>query len=170
MISQEYIEQNRKLHESNAEYGTSGSRYTREVAALVMACGGKDVLDYGCGKQTLSNSLPQFKFTDYDPCLEGLDSDPVPHDVVVSTDVAEHVEPEFVDAYLDDLQRLTKKALYLVVACRPAKKTLPDGRNAHLTVYPPAWWLTKILERFNLQSYTDQGGQFKAICTPKAKQ
>lgn len=166
MISNEYVEQNRKLHAERADYGTSGASYAREVAALMIACGAKDALDYGCGKQTLSNSLPQFKFTDYDPCIEGLDAMPDPHDVVVSTDVAEHVEPEFVDDYLDDLKHLTKKALFLVVACRPARKTLPDGRNAHLTVHPPAWWLAKLLERFNLQSFNNYGGSFRAVLTP----
>jgi hypothetical protein len=30
--------------------------------------------------------------------------------------------------------------VYLNVACFPARKTLPNGDNAHATVRPPQWW------------------------------
>ena len=32
------------------------------------------------------------------------------------------------------------KFAFFAISTRPAKKTLPDGRNAHLTVQSPDWW------------------------------
>jgi hypothetical protein len=34
----------------------------------------------------------------------------------------------------------------------PAKKTLSDGRNAHINQQPMQWWLPKLWERFDLHS------------------
>ena len=33
-----------------------------------------------------------------------------------------------------------KKFVFFAISTRAAKKTLPDGRNAHLTVQSPDWW------------------------------
>jgi hypothetical protein len=35
-----------------------------------------------------------------------------------------------------------------VIANRPAKKLLPDGRNAHLIQQPRDWWLPRLAQRF----------------------
>ena len=48
---------------------------------------------------------------------------------------------ECYDNLIDDY--FTKSA-WLIIACYPAKKILPDGRNAHLIVENPTWWLDKI--------------------------
>jgi hypothetical protein len=44
---------------------------------------------------------------------------------------------------------LFTKSAWLIVACYPAKKILPDGRNAHLSVHEPDWWIEKIKETFS---------------------
>jgi hypothetical protein len=67
--------------------------------------------------------------------------------MVVCTDVLEHIEPEHLDAVLRHVCSLAKKAVFLQIATRPAKKCLPDGRNAHLTVQSAEWWLAKIPAR-----------------------
>ena len=36
------------------------------------------------------------------------------------------------------------KNAFLIIATSPAKKFLPDGRNAHLIVETPGWWKDKI--------------------------
>jgi hypothetical protein len=36
------------------------------------------------------------------------------------------------------------------IACYPAKKHLPDGRNAHLIIESPDWWRTKILSNMQV--------------------
>lgn len=112
----------------------------------------KDILDYGCGKGSLSQASPTYNVINYDPGISQYSEHPTEaHDLVVCTDVLEHVEPDCIDAVLDDLQRLTKRCLYVIVCTVEAKKTLPDGRNAHLTVRDYRWWMEKFLERFEIR-------------------
>ncbi len=63
-----------------------------------------------------------------------------PFDAVISTDMLEHVPEEDVPWMLDELFSLCTGFLYVVAACFPARKHLPDGQNAHCTVMPPEWW------------------------------
>jgi hypothetical protein len=151
-ISPEYIELNRKLHETNPQYGANGHRYAPMMLEQARECGALTVLDYGCGKGTLApilraNGLETFE---YDPAITGKDARPGVADLVYCGDVAEHIEPEYLDAFLDDLKRVTGKRLVLIIATRPAVKTLADGRNAHLIVQPLEWWLPKLTDRFAL--------------------
>ena len=144
LISQEYINIQKQLHASNEHYGISGAKYS-DLVRPVSDWGRLAILDYGCGKQTLSRHLgPAYRVTDYDPCIDGLDTPPEPHDVVVCTDVLEHIEPEFVEQTLAELRRLTLKRALLSVCTRPAIKTLADGRNAHISLHPDDWWLERI--------------------------
>jgi hypothetical protein len=39
---------------------------------------------------------------------------------------------------------LFNKNAFLIIATSPAKKFLPDGRNAHLIVETPGWWKERI--------------------------
>jgi hypothetical protein len=56
---------------------------------------------------------------------------------------------------LADLQRVTRKKALLVIATRPAGKTLADGRNAHLIVESAEWWLAKLWPRFFIHQFTN---------------
>jgi hypothetical protein len=107
--------------------------------------------------------ISDFPVYSYDPCVKAISNTPKPRDFVTCTDVLEHVEPEFVDAVLDDLRRVTRKAGFYVVSTVPAIKILPDGRNAHLVVEEPEWWLKKILERFKVDSYQRNQTEFAVI-------
>lgn len=73
--------------------------------------------------------------------------------MVACIDVLEHIEPDCLEAVLDDLRRLTEGVLFASVHTGPAFKTLSDGRNAHLTQQSAGWWLPKFCERFDLQSF-----------------
>jgi len=64
--------------------------------------------------------------------------------MLISTDVLEHIEPFFLDDVLKDIHNLFQKNAFLIIATSPAKKFLPDGRNAHLIVETPGWWKEKI--------------------------
>lgn len=167
LISEAYRDLNTKLHESNVHYGVSGAKWADEVKALAMQLGTTDVLDYGCGKCTLAKSLPELKIHNYDPAIAEHSRTPNPHDVVVCTDVLEHIEPECLDDVLDDIRKLTKRAAFLVVATRPAKKILADGRNAHLIQHNYRWWLGKLLDRFELVNFGQMQGEFLALVVPK---
>jgi 2-polyprenyl-3-methyl-5-hydroxy-6-metoxy-1,4-benzoquinol methylase len=72
---------------------------------------------------------------------------PKPCDLVVCTDVLEHVEEDKIDSVLDHIFRLSAKSTYLVISTKPAKTILPDGRNAHLIIRPLDWWMKKITEQ-----------------------
>ncbi len=164
LISPEYASLNEQLHHSNPLYGTSGKQWAQKVADLARQVGAPHILDYGCGKQTLAAALPDFKVVGYDPAVPGLDSPPAPADLVVCTDVLEHVEPQFIDEVLDDLCRVTSKVAFVTVATRPAVKTLADGRNAHLTVQPLAWWKSSFECRFDIVEVNEiEGAEFSLV-------
>lgn len=150
LITESYRELNRQLHVQNPTYGISGARYADIVRKLSDMLGTKDILDYGCGKRTLERDLG-FKIENYDPAIRGLDQSPMPADIVVCTDVLEHVEPELLDSVLRDLVKLTKREVVISVHTGPAMKTLADGRNAHLIQQDPDWWLANLRVLFRHQ-------------------
>lgn len=167
-ISEDYRSLNEQLHASNPEYGANGHRnalLVRQVADLYNA---ESILDYGCGKGTLGAILRKqgYKVKEFDPAIKGKDNPPEPCDVVYCGDVAEHIEPEFVDAFLDDLHRVTDRALVLTVATRAAKKVLADGRNAHLIQEDICWWLPKLKERFVMNKVIADNGEFQFFGEP----
>lgn len=144
LITDTYREQQRQMHAENPDYGTSGAA-NLDLVRKVSAWGRKRMLDYGCGRQTMAEALgPAYRVTPYDPCIDGLDSPPEPHPVVVCGDVLEHVEPECLNDVLRDIRRVTQQTALLLICTVPARKTLPDGRNAHLIQEPKDWWRPRI--------------------------
>ena len=146
LLTESYKAQNKLLHSAGG-YGVKGHSYAERIIALCRAVGSMDVLDYGCGQHSMQKSLP-FKIREYDPCVDGFDATPEPADIVSCTDVLEHIEPECLDAVLDDLKRVTRKLGFFTVDIRPARKFLSDGRNAHLIQEPAEWWFPKLFARF----------------------
>lgn len=167
LITPEYQALQEQFHEQRPDYGCSSSKFVDTVQSIREKLGGtRDILDYGAGKCHLQKGLP-FPIQNYDPCIPELAKRPVPADIVVCTDVMEHIEPECVLAVLDDLAALTKQVLLLNVATRPAGKFLPDGRNAHLIQEPAAWWLPLVMARLDMVSYQLGKGEFTAVFVPK---
>ena len=162
LISSGYQELNAQLHDDRPDYGTSGQKWAQIVSMLMQEYGCVSVLDYGCGKRTLERALG-FPIKNYDPCIPEFAQAPEPADLVCCTDVLEHIEPECIDAVLDDLKRVTGKVAFFTVATGPAKKALPDGRNAHVLQRPPKWWLPNLWERWDLLAYRDLGPEFMVI-------
>lgn len=165
MISAAYLDQQQKLH-CRADYGISGQRYAQTVDHLATKLGTHDILDYGCGKRTLESALGYF-IRNYDPAIPELAESPkYPADIVVCTDVLEHIEPEMLDDVLDDLQRLTRKLGMFVIATGPAKKVLEDGRNAHLIQEGESWWMPKLKARFDVLETLAQDKCFTVLVKP----
>lgn len=164
-ITPEYESLQRQFHLDRSDYGVSGSKHCEPLLGFCKKMNTKDVLDYGCGKATLQKGLP-FPIQNYDPCIDEYSKRPTPADIVICTDVLEHIEPECLKAVLDDIRGLTKQLFFVNVACRPAQKFLPDGRNAHIIQESPNWWLTWLLPRFELHSFQSDQGGFTALFTP----
>lgn len=144
LITPEYIKLNKELHARQYNYGITGSE-RRDYVRPLSDWGRKAILDYGAGKCQLAKSLgPAYKVTNYDPCVDGLEANPEPHPVVVCSDVLEHVEPECLDAVLEDLYRVTIGVGFFLMGLEPSTKSLSDGRNAHLIIEPPHWWRNRL--------------------------
>lgn len=137
------------------KWGGKGSRYLGAVNDLIDGVQAElqkprekvTVLDYGAGRGSLAESLKPHRCQQYDPGVKGLHVLPKPSDIVVCTDVLEHIEPTLLDNVLDHIERLTRERALIVISCRPANAVLPDGRNAHLIIETPDWWLEKIMAR-----------------------
>ncbi len=151
LISPEYRAMNIQMHEKYLEFGVSGNRHVKVVMSIADSLKSKyvSILDYGCGKGYLAKSLP-FPIAEYDPAIPGKDESPRPADLVVCTDVLEHIEPDRLDYVLDDLRRCVKNVGYFVISTREAAKKLPDGRNTHLNVHNRDWWEEKLRQGFKV--------------------
>jgi 2-polyprenyl-3-methyl-5-hydroxy-6-metoxy-1,4-benzoquinol methylase len=152
LITDSYRELNKDLH-AQGMYGRKGDKWTAKVASLIEQFKPRCILDYGCGQGALGRALG-VQVAEYDPAIPGKDKEPEPADLVICTDVLEHIEPECLDAVLDHLRGLTKSVLFAVVSTRPAKKFLSDGRNAHLIVEPWTFWQEKLSSRFDIGQTT----------------
>jgi 2-polyprenyl-3-methyl-5-hydroxy-6-metoxy-1,4-benzoquinol methylase len=163
-ISEQYRALNKDLH-LQGSYGRKGDKWVDRVTDLVARFQPETILDYGCGQGALGRAL-NIPIAEYDPAIEGKDSQPAPADLVVCTDVLEHIEPDYLDTVLDDLKRVSKVCLFAVISTRPAKKFLADGRNAHLIVEPWTFWNEKLSERFIVDSHVHHGKEVEVILLP----
>ena len=152
LISEEYREQNALLHAEKPGYGAGGAKWAPLVRQLASQT--DTVLDYGCGKGELAKALWPRPIHEYDPAIEGKNV-AQSCDIVVCTDVLEHIEPESMQAVMEHLVALTKRHFFFSIATCKAKKDLPDGRNAHLSVWPASWWKNYLTKYFNLLAFEE---------------
>lgn len=147
MITNQYKNQIKKLHHHDKSWGNR-VKIPDNVIKLVNEKEIKSILDFGCGKGNLVRALkekfPYLQIIGWDPSSHSIDQFPSSVDMIVSTDVLEHVEPEFIDETILFLKSRCNKIMYHLIACYPAVAILPDGRNAHLIVEDPSWWRNKI--------------------------
>ena len=162
LITEEYRAQNAEMH-ARGNYGTKGDKWASVVMQICSKVKTASILDYGAGQQMLAAALPALNVQSYDPAVPEISEPPDPADLVVCTDVLEHIEPGCLNNVLEDLQRLTIKTVFLVIATRPALKTLPDGRNAHLIVQDAQWWLTRLLRLWTVMSVQNVTGRLTFI-------
>lgn len=147
----------RQLHE-NPHYGVASVEYAPLVAEVLEATNATELLDYGAGKGRLGEALRKhltrpLQIHHYDPAIPQWSAPPAPCELVACIDVLEHIEPGRIDNVLDDLKRVTAGYGIFTVHTGPAMKVLPDGRNAHLIQQPAAWWLPRVMERFELKHF-----------------
>ena len=161
-ISDAYRRSQQTLHSEESSYGTASVTLAELVVNVLERVEPADFLDYGAGKQRLIGAMralgkPLPKYYAYDPAIPEISAPPEPAEVVVCLDVLEHVEPEHLNAVIDDLHRVTKRFLLAAIETGPASRILEDGRNAHLIQEPMEWWVPKFWERFKITNFSTIG-------------
>lgn len=146
----------RAINESGGDFGAGSTIDQKRVAQLAGMVGASEVLDYGCGrgllKVWLSILAPTLSVIEYDPGIAGKETPPdKPSPVVACFSVLEHVEPRFLDAAIAHMASLCGAVAYIAVHTGPSHKTLPDGRNMHLTVKPTEWWIERLSQNFTIK-------------------
>ena len=180
--SQEYhdlIDSYKVLHQEEGKFkGISLVPLVPTLMSLVKENNCKTLLDYGCGKaipydkdrckevdlrhpiQKLCN-LKSFDL--YDPAYEKYATLPdKKYDIVVCTDVLEHIAEQDIDYVLTEILSHSNKIVFLNISCQPALKHFKQGKlkgkNVHISVFDPSWWghkIGNIWNKFNhLKVYT----------------
>ena len=180
--SQEYhdlIDSYKVLHQEEGKFkGISLVPLVPTLMSLVKENNCKTLLDYGCGKaipydkdrckevelrhpiQKLCN-LKSFDL--YDPAYEKYSKLPKKkYDIVVCTDVLEHIAEQDINYVLTKILSRSKKIVFLNISCQPALKHFKEGKfkgkNVHISIFDPSWWghrIGNIWNKFNhLKVYT----------------
>ena len=141
-MNKSYLEEEyRRMHQKGAFTGGSLAKHVDEIKKLVSDHDVKTLLDYGCGKAKCHNEKLASSVTLYDPYCEPYTTHPEgTFDMVICTDVLEHVPEDEVGPLLHKLMHLADKVLFLAISTRPARKTFTNGENVHVTVRPKEWW------------------------------
>lgn len=169
LISDQYRDQNAEMHRTKPIYGSYGAVWAMPALEIAERRECKTILDYGCGKgefgRLMREATDSVAVVDYDPAIEGKTFAP-PCDLIVCTDVLEHVEPECLDDVLRHICHIATKAVFFNIATRPAEKHLPDGRNAHLIIQPAHWWKGQIEKYFDIETWNVEEGSVSCELLP----
>lgn len=142
-----YKQQYQQMHSNGFFPGQQAAKYVDKITNLLERTGAKSLLDYGCGKglcytqKGIHRHWGGIMPTLYDPYY-------LPHSKrpqgtfggVICTDVLEHVPEEDVLDVLSDIFSFAREFAFLTISTKKARKTLPNGENAHVTVKADNWW------------------------------
>lgn len=128
------------VHKTNPYYGRGGVELLPVIATFVDFLSPKTILDYGCGKGNLVIALrqkyPAIKVYGYDPAVAEFEKlTEEKFDFVISTDVLEHIPEHELPETITKISLLSKN-VFFHLHHGTASFTLPNGENAHCTVYP----------------------------------
>ena len=150
----------RKRDAKNAYDGKSTLAFAPIIKKIITYENINSMIDYGCGKGNfyrnafnLEDKLipPLRKFWDidiklYDPCYEKYSkfTKDETFDLTICIDVLEHVPETDIEWILERFSKISKKFIFINVACYEAIALLPNGKNAHINIQKPNWWSNKI--------------------------
>lgn len=169
MDSSELIEHYKYKHETDPLFskGSSLFKHVPYLARIVKEYRVKNILDYGCGKATFWNweysratiNSHDYSVTLYDPGVEKYNKLPDGrYDLVVCTDVLEHLHPDDTEEVVKRLVYYTRRHLFCCIALTPAKKTFPDGTNYHTNLHSQEYW--KDLFHREVEDYEKKHGSY----------
>ena len=148
------IELYKEIHETQDVYnGSALILHAQSIKDIIGMFNIKNMLDYGCGKgkQYSEEKIHEEYFRNiqpamYDPAVNQFSEIPKgKFDLVICTDVLEHISEEDLDTFLKELYSKADTAVYLGICNIPANTFLSDGRNSHVTLKSFDWWVEKIL-------------------------
>ncbi|MBX3584196.1 MAG: glycosyltransferase family 29 protein [Rhizobiaceae bacterium] len=147
-IAQQYA----NLHHRQSEYGVTDWKLIRYAEVLGSSLCGQRLIDYGCGKGALGQAITartDMEVVSFDPYVPKFSVRPTGRfDILVNTDVLEHIPEDQLDAALGDMRSFSDRCFF-VISTRYADTLLDDGMNAHCTVRPEEWWREKIAGHFS---------------------
>lgn len=166
----ELLDSYKELHKEEGKFrGISLVPLVPTLINVIKENNCKTLLDYGCGKaipyskkecksiglkkpvQELCN-LDSFDL--YDPAYPKYNKlSKKKYDIVVCTDVMEHIAEQDIDWVLKDILSHSKKTVFLNISCQPAlkhfKKGKFKGQNVHVSVFHGTWWSDKVKNIWN---------------------
>lgn len=163
--------------------GVSLVEHVTAVKSIIDRTGARTLLDYGCGKaeayEKLTVNLPNGakikglkdawgleRIALYDPGFDKYSARPAGvYDVVISTDVLEHCPEEDVEWIVSDIFSFSRKVVFCSIALYAARKRLPSGENAHVTLKNAGWWV----DMFEAQKARSQGRTYFLAIARTAK-
>jgi hypothetical protein len=152
------ISQYEKIHLSDPTYGQSSVAFLDLICSSVIegeifpkSVTQVRVIDFGCGKSKLVDRCAERLGVvgyRYDPAINEFSSPPKgTFDLLINTDVLEHLDEDEVDLVLHDIASLSNYAFFNI-STRVAGKFLPNGENAHATVRPATYWRNRLKKFF----------------------
>ena len=149
-LSNEYKSLLTEMHTKNKKWGSEFKKtpIPEYLQKAINTYKPTSILDFGCGKGFLSKKIQDtyldINVVGWDPSY-GYDLSGN-YDMIISTDVLEHVEPAYLNETLVDLYNRTNIVQYHLIACYSAVAVLPDGRNAHLSIHTPDEWQSMFID------------------------
>lgn len=152
-INEKMLEQIKLVHSSPDKWnGDSLLDHIDRIESTIKEHRIGSILDYGCGKAKHHPS--HWRAVKYDPGVSEYSEKPTSnYDLVICTDVLEHIEEEYIDEVLAEIFQYANKFVYLCIGVHPAEEILPDGRNAHVLLKTCAWWRDKISQHKTVDHY-----------------
>ena len=168
MITSEYQETLLHLRDAHGlKWGVTGGKYAGDIIVklLLEYPEIKTILDYGCGSGSLRDWVEEKGITDrkwtlYDPGVPIYKQEPVgKFDLVITTDVLEHVEEIMLNKVLAHLRKLTGRFLYNEIACYFCGHVFGGGpytgQDLHINMKAPDSWVKRLQHRdFSAIEYT----------------
>jgi len=134
-------------------YGKSSEDLLELLAPYIIDLDPRIILDYGCGRSSLINFFwkdGERELYKFDPAVYEYNKKPdVMSDLLLCTDVLEHIPEDYFPYLFQDIVRLSKKQIF-TVSLIAARKRLPNGVNAHITLKTKGQWYKILREYFNI--------------------
>ena len=138
----------------NTYNGSSTIKFADLLKKIISKNNYNTLLDYGSGKGDKYFKATSFTDKTFPPLKDFWQVQPtlfdpgVPHpkpinkkfNIVVSIDVLEHIPYQDLSWVVNEMFEFANDMVFINVACYEALANLPNGKNAHVSVFDAMWW------------------------------